>query len=154
MKNGLYLTLCLCYHSANSIAHPLHAALMSLRSRAASEFVQEGLQWHSLLLSLAHLVLTEKVMNEKKKVMYMSFAPRMHLMSCSIVTKEGTGKRNSQFSRKAADDKGKWPRLADLEWFCASVAPRQANGRWGLSQPLHIWFSLTRTWGKKMSILY
>lgn len=42
MKYGLHLTVCLCYQPSNSIAHPLHAALMSLQSRAASLHLGEA----------------------------------------------------------------------------------------------------------------
>lgn len=41
-------------------------------------------------------------------------APKTHLRSCSIVIKKGAGKREILHnSRTAAEDTGKWARLAD-----------------------------------------
>lgn len=72
-------------------------------------------------------------------------SPKMHLRSCSIVIEKGAGEREIlHISRTAADDTGKWARLADPEWCSAPATPSQVYGRCRSSQPLQV-LSLRRT---------
>lgn len=66
-------------------------------------------------------------------------ASKNHPRSCSIVIEKGAGKREIlHIGRTAADDTGKWARLAVPEWCFAPATPRQARGRCRSSQPLQV----------------
>lgn len=70
------------------------------------------------------------------------------------VIEKGAGEREIlHISRTAADDTGKWARLADPEWCSAPATPSQVYGRCRSSQPLQVW-SLRRTVVERRWVLH